>query len=32
MDPQMHVNDMEILVAMKSQVISLFNQPQTTNS
>ncbi len=31
MDPQMHVNEMEILAAMKSQAISLVNQPQATN-
>jgi hypothetical protein len=32
MESQMHVNDMEILAAMKSQAISLLNQPQATNS
>lgn len=32
MDPQMPLNDMEILAAMKSQAVSLVNQPQATNS
>ncbi len=32
MESQMHVNDMKILAAMKSQAISLVNQPQATNS
>jgi hypothetical protein len=31
MESQMHVNDMEILAAQKSQAISLVNQPHATN-